>query len=328
MNTRQTNRFRFPLTMLVILATATFATGAFDASAADASPPLPSASTEGASDVSYDTAVLNGNVDPQGAGSESDTKWCFEYGTLQSGEYDLGSVPAIAGDAGTGTSDVPVSVQLTGLAPGAVYRYRLVAVNALGTGLTSTACATQGGQETAGSEETFTTPLYTPPPTLSTGSVRAVSQNAAIVTGTVDPDGSRTSYQFQVGIDTSYGVQVFGEAGEGTELQSVSLELRTLQPGTTYHYRLVANNTGGTTYGADATFTTPIFPTSTILPPAVAPLIATPTTKIPSARTVVKQKAAKPKKKTKKAKKKKTAKRARKARNTATHNDQHTGGQR
>jgi hypothetical protein len=33
--------------------------------------------------------------------------------------------------------------------------------------------------------------------------------------------------------------------------------LEGLQPGTTYHYRVVATNVDGTTYGEDQTFTTP-----------------------------------------------------------------------
>ena len=36
----------------------------------------------------------------------------------------------------------------------------------------------------------------------------------------------------------------------------VSQTIGGLQPQTTYHFRLVATNEGGTTYGADASFTT------------------------------------------------------------------------
>jgi hypothetical protein len=46
-------------------------------------------------------------------------------------------------------------------------------------------------------------------------------------------------------------------AGGGTAPVSVSAELSGLSPGTTYHYRFVAENTAGITHGYDSTFTTP-----------------------------------------------------------------------
>ena len=244
--------------------------------------PLPAATTEGASEVTFDTAALHGTVVPGGVEAASDTSWCFEYGAGGRPGYNLGSLPQPAGDAGQGTGGVPVSLHLTGLLPGSTYRYRLVAVNWLGMGLGSTACGTEGGQEADGAEELLTTPITLPAPLVVTGAASGVSQNAATISGTVDPQGLRTTYEFQVGIDTSYGVQIFGAAGEGSEPQPVSLTLPYLQPGTTYHYRLVAINSGGTSYGADATFTTPVFPTAVLSAPAVPPLIATPTVTFPS----------------------------------------------
>jgi len=49
---------------------------------------------------------------------------------------------------------------------------------------------------------------------------------------------------------------VYGSAGGEAEPESVGLALAALLPGTTYHYRLLAVNAGGTSYGADETFTT------------------------------------------------------------------------
>ena len=86
-------------------------------------------------------------------------------------------------------------------------------------------------------------------------------------------------------MDTSYGVQVFGQAGEGPEPVPVSLELQYLQPGTTYHYRLVAISPAGTSYGADAMLTTPVYPTSVLSAPASAPLLATPAVAFPTTPT-------------------------------------------
>jgi hypothetical protein len=286
--------------------------------------PLPSATTEGASEVSFDAATLNGTVDPDGLEAGSDTRWCFQYGAGDVPGYNLGSVPVLAGDAGLGTGGVPVSVRVSGLQPGEAYRYRLVAVNWLGTGLGSTACGTAGGQEALGAEGIFTTPVALPGPLVETEIASNVSQNAATITGTVNPQGSRTSYEFQIGLDTSYGVQVFGQAGEGSEPVPVSLELQYLQPGTTYHYRLVAISPAGTSYGADATLTTPVYPTSAIPPPASAPLLATPAVSFPTTPAETTS-TTRPKAKTKK-KTKKTAKKAdRKTGSTSRHDSSRKG---
>jgi hypothetical protein len=276
--------------------------------------PSPLAVTEGASEVSFDAATLNGTVNPEGVEVASDTRWCFQYGAGSLPGYNLGSVPVLAGDAGTGTTSVPVSIRVSGLEPGGAYRYRLVAVNSLGVGLGSTACGTEGGQETDGAEEILTTPVTLLAPLTETGPASNVSQNSATITGTVNPQGLRTSYEFQVGIDTSYGVQVFGQAGEGTEPVPVTLELRYLQPGTTYHYRLLAISPAGTSYGADATLTTPVYPTSTLSAPTNTPLVATPLVTFPStpaSTTTTNPKATtKPKTKTKAKPKAKRAKKA------------------
>ncbi len=249
--------------------------------------PLPTATTEAASEVTFDAATLQGAVLPGGSEAASDTRWCFEYGTIASSEYNLGSVPLLPGDAGMGTSGVPVSVRVSGLEPASTYRYRLVAVNALGTGLGSTACGTEGGQEADGAEGLLTTPVSIPAPLAVTGAASGVSQNAARIAGTVYPRGIPTTYEFQLGVDTSYGVQVFGAAGEGSEPVPASLSIEYLQPGTTYHYRLVAIGQGGTSYGADATFTTPVFSTATLSAPAVTPLVATPVVAFPADAQVI-----------------------------------------
>jgi hypothetical protein len=283
----------------------------------------PTATTEGASEVSSSAATLNGSVNPQGLEAGSDTRWCFQYGEGSIPGYNLGSIPVLAGDAGTGTTGVPVSIHVGGLEPGSAYRYRLVAVNSLGTGLGSTACGTEGGQETLGAEEILTTPVTLPAPQAETGHASSISQNTATITGTISPHGQPTSYEFQVGIDTSYGVQVFGQSGEGTEPVPVSLNLQYLQPGTTYHYRLLATSPAGTSYGADATLTTGVYPTSVILPPASTPLLATPTVTFPTTPTETTTTTPKTKTKTKpkakkKAKKARSAKNARRASRTTT----------
>jgi NHL repeat len=239
--------------------------------------PLPSAATEAASEIADNAATMHGTIVPGSTGAASETYWCFQYGTTDAsaGVYDLGFAPgAPAGDVGQGTSATPVSVRLTRLQPGTKYRYRLVAVNSLGSRLPSTACGTEGGHETDGAEGTFTTGTAGPSPVAASGPPAEVSQAAATLTGTVNPQGTRTVYDFQLGTSTEYGVDQFGDAGSGTETEPVSIAVSSLQPATTYHYRLAASSRFGTSYGADMSFTTPSFPTSTLSAPLAPPLLA------------------------------------------------------
>jgi hypothetical protein len=57
--------------------------------------------------------------------------------------------------------------------------------------------------------------------------------------------------------------------------------LQGLAAGTTYHYRLVVSNPGGTAEGLDATFTTPAISDPLVFP-AVAPLVASPNIAFPT----------------------------------------------
>lgn len=94
-------------------------------------------------------------------------------------------------------------------------------------------------------------------PTVATGTHTQVTDTSAVLHGTINPNGSATTYYFQWGLTTAYGLQSDAHsAGRGTKAAAVSTTARDLIPGTTYHYRLVATNGGGTTAGADHAFTT------------------------------------------------------------------------
>lgn len=103
-------------------------------------------------------------------------------------------------------------------------------------------------------------------PSVTTGTHSHVTDTSAVLHGTVNPNGSATTYYFQWGLTTAYGLQS-GEhaAGHGTKPVAVSTTAAGLIPGTSYHYRLVAVNRAGTTVGVDHTLTTAGNP-----PPSVA----------------------------------------------------------
>lgn len=95
-------------------------------------------------------------------------------------------------------------------------------------------------------------------PAVVTGSATNISRTGATLGGSVNPNGTSTSYWFEYGRTTSYGqVTATGDAGSGTGSVPVSMSIGGLTRATSYHYRLVARNSAGTTtLGADQSFRT------------------------------------------------------------------------
>lgn len=94
-------------------------------------------------------------------------------------------------------------------------------------------------------------------PTVATGAASALSVTGATLNGTVDPLGADTSYHFEWGTSANYDQTTpAADAGSGNGPGAVSAVLNGLAPDTTYHFRLVGHNSGGTTNGADVTFHT------------------------------------------------------------------------
>jgi hypothetical protein len=224
-------------------------------------PPMPSATTGGFTGVTRTAATLTGTVNPEGGGPSSNTTWCFEYGygkekETEEQKYILGIV-GIPGEVAPGTENVEVTAALTGLEPNRTYHYRLVAVNSVNTTGSSRACNTFSGYESDGEDQSFTTVAL--PPIASTDEAAAVGATTATLDGSIVPQGVDARYHFEYGPTTSYGASVplpDGDAGTGTTGEFVTESIGGLTPNTTYHYRLVATTSGGTTYGWDQAFFT------------------------------------------------------------------------
>ncbi len=90
-------------------------------------------------------------------------------------------------------------------------------------------------------------------PKVSTGAVHAHGTTLDLG-GLVDPRGAATSYYFQYGPTSSYGMlTATGSLQAGTAKVSVQEPAPGLATG--YHFRIVAMNAGGTAYGADHSYT-------------------------------------------------------------------------
>jgi phosphodiesterase/alkaline phosphatase D-like protein len=100
-------------------------------------------------------------------------------------------------------------------------------------------------------------PASAAPPQATTGQATSVGTGSAVVSGKVHAGGEATSWYVEYGTTTAYGSRTDAQsAGNGTSPVDVSVQLRGLETGVTYHYRVVGSNAAGTSRGADMTLTT------------------------------------------------------------------------
>ena len=94
-------------------------------------------------------------------------------------------------------------------------------------------------------------------PLTMTGDAQQISTDTVTLTGSITSNGQAMTWRFEWGETPAYGAMTREtDAGIGAATQAVSAQLASLKPGTTYHYRIAATNSFGTTYGQDKTFTT------------------------------------------------------------------------
>ena len=191
----------------------------------------PGANTGAATGIGTTTATLNGTVDP----NSRDTTFYFEYGTSTS----YGTKTAVK-SAGSAASPQNEAIAISRLQVGKTYHFRIVATSDAGT--------------TTGADATFTTSSA---PVVVAADASPVAVTTATLRGQVTPNGLATSWWFEYGTSTAYGTKTATHsAGSGTTARSVSDGITKLKAGTTYHFRLVAQNSSGRVFGLDRAFTT------------------------------------------------------------------------
>ncbi len=201
-------------------------------------PGVPGVTTSTTATVSNSTAIVSGNVVPNGA----QTTYWFEYGTTA----NLGSrIPAQA--VGSGFVSVGAPGFISGLSANTAYYFRLIAQNSYGT--------------TMGEVRSFTTNSNPPPtgtaPSAHTDAATNVTRTSVNLNGRVNPDGAQTTYWFEYGTTSDLGnVTSLQSTSAGTSLVGVSAAVGGLTPATKYFYRLDAQNQFGTVVGSIQSFTT------------------------------------------------------------------------
>jgi hypothetical protein len=198
----------------------------------------PDVSTLGASNLTTNSATLIAAVNPQGYAAA----YAFLYGVTTNYNFvsATNSLPAT-------NANLSATISISGLNPGTTYHFCAVATNAGGISL--------------GTDMVLTTPYL--PPTATTLTASNVTASSAVLTATVNPQGSATACAFLYGLTTDYGFATATNSLPATNANlSATIPVSGLNPGTTYHFCAVATNAGGVTVGSDMILTTPYLPPS------------------------------------------------------------------
>ncbi len=103
-------------------------------------------------------------------------------------------------------------------------------------------------------------PSYLAPAVL-TQAASDLTAGSAVLNGAVNPEGAATTWFFQYGLTTNYdGISASVMLQPFTQSVPVTTGIVGLQPGTLYHFRLVATNAAGTIAGQDMTLSTLAIP--------------------------------------------------------------------
>ena len=200
-------------------------------------PDLPKVNATFVSAITPNSAVVKADIDP----GEGLTTYRFDYGPTTGYEsHTLAGGPIAPNDP-----DHIAAAELADLEPGIIYHFRVAATNYSGT--------------TFGPDQVFTTPST---PLVDSPTASSIGPTSANLNALVNPGFSLTSYHFEYGTSSDYGAGTPEGAPIGPDsiAHAVRASVVGLTAGATYHFRVVAANAIGTTYGADQTFRTSDLP--------------------------------------------------------------------
>ena len=191
--------------------------------------------TEPATNVDRNEATLNGSF----TGNGEDVRYFFEWGTSTAYGHTTSAPPGSLITAPSGAQSE--SFLLSGLQAETTYHYRIVASDAAGTSV--------------GSDQSFQTlPALD---ALSTEAATSISASTAFLNASFIGISEEVHYFFEWGPTNAYGHTTPIETlNSPVGMQSVSEELGDLDPNSKYHYRVVASDATGTSFGADRSLTT------------------------------------------------------------------------
>ena len=195
--------------------------------------------TTSPSGVGSSTVTLNGIL-KRGSGDGETSGYYFSY-KLGSSCEKYADTPELGPTASTVGKEGEVQAEVSELSYATQYTFCLVATNKYGT--------------TFGPPISFNTASI--PPRIENESPANVGTSSVNLTLHANPGGSPTTYHFEYGPTSAYGLST-PEMALGTGIESIlgTARLTGLAPNTQYHYRVVASNEKGSEDGSDASFTT------------------------------------------------------------------------
>jgi len=195
----------------------------------------PIAITETATNIGYDSATLQGNVNA----NNDTTDVYFEYGTSKKYSTLVKANPKILTDHTLNW----VNYRILGLIPNSHYHYRVIAIN-------------HNTDTTSGADSTFITKAKLADVVIS--DARLIGYNGASLNGSVNANNSSTAVGFEFGTTIAYGINYNAtpDTVNGTASNDVNFVATGLNHSTVYHYRIKAKNLAGTVYSNDTFFRT------------------------------------------------------------------------
>lgn len=204
---------------------------------------IPSASLDSISSVTATSAEIQATVNPNGP---PDVAYQLEYSTDGIGWQQLPQV--VLGSQETPQSlEIPLNPPPGGLEPSTFYHVRLRVTKAFTPSVIT-------------AEKTFTTVAAGPAAETIGSPLRTMT--TARLEGRVNPRKTATTYHFEYGdagpcSTNACTATPIRAAGSGGTFQPISEQVDDLEPNTTYHYRLVAENgVGSPAIGEDMTVST------------------------------------------------------------------------
>ena len=204
-------------------------------SSCEKKPSLPAISTSSVTEISTTSAVSGGNITDDGGAQIISKGICWNTST----DPTIDNKKTIVGGG-----DLLFTSDISQILPATTYYVRAYATNKAGTGYGKSVSFKTLGDK----------------PASDALNASNITINSATLNGSINSNLLSTTVTFEYGVSTNYGSTVSAMqspvSGDTDGNFTVNADLSGFTPGTTYHFRIKAENSLGVTYSSDLSFTT------------------------------------------------------------------------